>query len=329
MKAVSVKTLAPEANRAALTRNIALNTLKAIQHGVDEALGRMTVVNPIMASYLRQIGATMDDFKSLVVDLGRSFEQSLLSDRLGRRGGIPPVSHRIWLTNPSSALVPPAEFVKDLGKHYDEVFFDHVNYFWVNAPEVAAHLRDHFAGAATPVTIVDISTFRTDPLFSSIEKLIAEGKFVLASDLLRICVLRTHGGIYSDLGARISREVACLASISDYVAILGETSFFQTSVFGAPADSDLINLIHGYLATPTAIPHAWVQKASEIKAATEVAALAGPGVTALIHLFAQPTWRFLVLSNDKKYLHWRASRSWYGNETKFGNADIARPSRRC
>ncbi len=305
-----------------LTRRSAHSTLRLIRESLNAALANTSTVHYLMAAYLEDIGQSPDDFNEFILDLSEIFEISLLEERLGSRKGIPPVSHRIWITNDDEPKLPPDHLLRDISQHYAEAFPDHLNYFWVNSSKVASHLKEALNDLEQPIIFRDIAELRLDPLFESIKILIEARKFVLATDLLRICILRKFGGIYSDLGAKISRDVVCLAAISDYLAILSEKAFLQTSVLGAAADSDLINLMHGYLCNPQVFPACWLKGAKFMPPLMEVAALSGPMFSVFTHLFSQPNWRFLVLANDGKFVHWRASRSWYGPEAKFGNANI-------
>jgi Glycosyltransferase sugar-binding region containing DXD motif len=297
-------------------------TLLGLSKSLEQSIEKTDGIHFILSEYLKEIELEADDFLNSLTRFNENFEKSLLLELSGTRKTIPAVTHRVWLTDPVQPHMPPEEYIAEILKLANTVTFDHVNYFWTNSSDVAAKMTAYFSDATGTVIVADTSMLKGDPLFPSVEKLIAENKHVLACDLLRILILNKFGGIYADIGVSYQRPLVELAGLSEYLLFLGARGFFQTSLLGCAAGSDIISLMHGYLCNPHVIPLRWVNGCRDIKATSEVAALAGPGFSILFHLFSNPDWRVLVASPNSSLISWSAQKSWYGDKKGFGNANI-------
>ena len=295
------------------------HSLNEVNHGVGLTLADTAEPNAFIRYFLKSVRHDFSSIRSFIDDIQAETAASFSASFLPVGEPLPKITHRIWITDLETPTGVPNSFDDNLTAAIKDVTPDFVNVFWSNSDAVLRDLRSRIGDTGLRVYFLNVAELRDDLGYTNFLKLITDKKFVLASDLFRVIALKRFGGIYSDLGVSYSRKIVELAVRSNVLLFLAKEGFFQTSLLGFPAGHDLINLFHGVLCNPNVIDSRWISDGGEIHSVHEVNVLAGPCLTALAYLFLNKRQRVLIVSPNVPNVTWTSLRSWYGDQTSFGN----------
>jgi hypothetical protein len=237
---------------------------------------------------------------------------------------IPSIVHRIWLTNPADPYDPTEEFgdqlLEEIRCSYGEMW-RHI--FWTNDPTHLANLWAKLADSGANIEVWHYEdVWAIDAWRPLIGKLIADKKYVSASDALRICVLNSIGGIYCDMSFGFKTNIDPIIGFFDYAFVYAEQNFFQNSFLMMPKNNVVGSLLARLAGDPYLFP-AYLLK--HFRPWMELHLFAGPIITAIVLKFLKNE-RVGVLFPNKALVRTNSKRSWYataGRESGlFGNALI-------
>ncbi len=161
---------------------------------------------------------------------------------------IPLISHSIYYTKDTSPIKLKELYVKKSSicvkkLNAAEASFKH--YIWTNNPNIDIGVLSN------NVELKLINEFSTHPLYHNIENLLEQGKLsirklVQASDVTRIMVMQTYGGIYHDLDYEIFEAFILLKYMRSFNYFNGREfdfhdSFIGNAFFAANAHHPVLN----------------------------------------------------------------------------------------
>lgn len=178
------------------------------------------------ASFLkeRQLEATFSEWIECA-SVGR-FEQA----------ETPKIVHRIWLTNPTKPSNPFERFHSSFEKFTMQGFGSNWHHiFWTNDPISLPGFGKLMSSCGASWEIRQIDThIAQSPWQRLIERLVADQKYVSASDLLRLYVLNEIGGVYADLGFHFKENMDFLTENFEHCFVFSQQKFFQNSFIMLP-----------------------------------------------------------------------------------------------
>lgn len=282
-------------------------------------------VHDFVRQFLERISWSVDDLRSFYKEKNRLFLDSIMhslhSPHHNQR--IPHIVHKIWITSESAPVCPDDDLISRLFKSVESAPSDWKFIFWTNSNHVAsAVLQKKIQSNARAILILNLNDINLGVLKDNISTLIRDNKYVLAADLLKIAILHEFGGIYADLGVHLANDLLNIFGICDYVFMLGQAGFLQTSMLAMPPQSQLALMFLGILSNPEVLAISPSQQ-SAFRALDEVRMFAGPGFTACTLMFCPDAARVFIIPPQSNHHKWSSLKSWYGNEGKFGNVLIS------
>lgn len=301
--------------------------LRTINEAVTQVLTKAEQPHPLVAKLSQTVGWEADEFHHFVRRHQQQFEARLYPVSVSNSSpAIPAITHRIWVTSEASVVLPNEDFFVAYLKSVEQLPSEITHYFWVNNSSVANHVRQACdARGICNVITIDIGLFAADPLYQRVIQLIAERKYVLAGDFVRILALQRFGGIYSDLGVVFDKHIYDLTRMADYSLLVWDGGFFQTSFLACRPHSDLIEMYLAVLNHPEVLRSGIPAPGLKPTADNEVEICAGPGFTAIAMLFMPLASNVLMLPPQSAHLRWRSQQSWYG-KAKNGNVLVTQSS---
>jgi hypothetical protein len=301
--------------------------LQALSVDAKTYIDRLGAPHPFIERLLHTIGWKKRDFLDLVlqkharlVDECRS--PKMRSDSHGA-SRIPTFCHKIWLTSNDDPHLPPADLLDaylSMCKAHPAAWSQ---FFWTNDAHVLRHVSSRALAEGAKVLVLNIDGLVIGAIETTLRKLIADRKFVLAADVLKFVVLDRYGGIYSDLGVFYDAEIVDVASRADYTFLLASNVFFQTSWVSLAKGSLLSTVFLGVMNNPEILGAEYaLDESGTVNAGTEVHTFAGLGFTTCALLFLPPGATCFAFPENLRQLRWRGQQSWYGDAPKFGNALI-------
>lgn len=317
----------PESNIPRLNmvskRRIVIETVRKMHLHAKSAMQSAPNMYPMTSALARRVNKPAAWFSQTVESWQTAFDASLMENAKPPRGDeIPAIRHRIWLTDPANPSFPKEQFLSSAAEQIRSENGEWHNVFWTNADDVEYYVKGFFASKGLTVQIARADAFAQHIVYPKLVALIDDKRFVLAADLLRMLVVNRMGGLYTDLGIRVSADIRAAILSSRYTLILAENGFFQSSLFASGPRSDLTELMLAVAAVPEAMPRDIVRMSQHITAMDEVNIFAGPMLTALALLFLADDERVFVVTGWDGLVDWESTASWYGDETKFGNGVI-------
>jgi SAM-dependent methyltransferase len=319
--------VAHPAQKMLMSKRHLQQTIDALRSSVEKMLGESS---PHLFShrFFRHIGWTEADFSKFVMgkisalqdSLAMSAYNALLNQRIAH------ITHKIWLTSAEEPSLPPEEFLKTYLSRLKTRPIHWMHYFWTNSKAVAAHVSLAANEAGCSVLIQETDSFFDDELHPNVRRLLAEKKYVLAADVLKILILDQVGGVYSDMGVDFDNEILSIVEVSNYCVLLGTGLFFQTSFLACSAGSDLSSMFRAILNNPESLDVAYSVAGTDITSQDEVNMLAGPGFTACALLFIPLRARTMIFPPQSVHLSWQSEQSWYGSSGKHGNVVVSQTS---
>lgn len=281
-------------------------------------------------SQLRGRFSTMFQFAGITDDVIHDFVRSklsvfqdtinastLLNERISRK------IHRVWITKATGEYMPPEEYLEDIAAQVRNLGDSFSTIFWTNSAPARDAFAIYFEERSAPLKVCLISELAfNEKLDLFIDKLIAEKKYVLAADIIKIVILYSHGGIYADLGVQFQSPLAEMVIRSDISLILDPQLFFQLSFLAAPKESKLLEFWAWLLCQPETLTALLLPGASHFGSVDEVDILAGPGFTVCVLLLAGLIDQVLIAPCFGSLLQWRSQQSWYPGKAKYGNVPV-------
>ena len=293
----------------------------AIKQGVIAHCDTLTV--DLHATIFRQAFSLKSEFGRYVRDAADRFESNLPSDGtpsdpLERL--VPKVCHKIWITSKTTPALPPQTLMDEYCRRSPSDEAGWASYFWTNSAALANTLQDRFLAEGLAITVASTDAFCEAPAYKSYAALVRAGKFALAADIMKIIVLKSFGGLYTDLGMSVSLELKELITYSNYTFLVGTADFFQLSLLASAKESQVLSAA-GLLTARPEIEAALVpaELGFGLTPVTELSVIAGPGFSSVAILFTTASDRVLMLPPNSAFHQWSSARSWYEGAPKFGN----------
>lgn len=311
----------------ATNRTALQSIISNINEQISARLHNTHDTNIFITRFLADIDFQKAEYLKFLATISNTLCSAIEYSTLSSETKIPFFTHRIWLTDPTNPAFPSDTMLANVAHQIKSVTYDYVNFLWSNSPAVNDYIQVKLHHQGLQINCLDPANVPFGAKYlNNVSILIEQKKFVFAADFMRIAILEKFGGIYFDMGIGLSRTLLEIISLCDYVFLLGDGGFIQTSFLAAPAGSALISLYSAILQDPDVLPCNWIGDHEIWSSALEVNSLAGPGFTSILTLFFDPSWKCLLVTGDNVNVHWTSSQSWYGNEAKFGNALISEGS---
>ena len=127
------------------------------------------------------------------------------------------VSHRVWLTNPESSSTPP-EWAVDFYLKSVERNPDLDHFFWCLDKEKIPDAIKKLQASPVKINIKEVKEVKhLMETASFFDLLMQQGYYVMACDVLRLELLKLHGGIYTDFGYEFRSNITPLLDNFDMV----------------------------------------------------------------------------------------------------------------
>jgi hypothetical protein len=280
-----------------------------------------------MEKFLKRLGGGRELFIDFIKNTQLNFENSFLKSFKSSLTAdqIPALTHRIWLTNRTNPSMPPERYIDNYLKMIHDLPLNSTHFFWTNSEAVRSYIDLKIRNARNfRVTVMDIELFNEEASYSAIGRLVADQKYVLAADILKMVILNRFGGIYSDLGIVYDNALFLLIQSSDYAFIVGESSFFQTSFFACAPGANIVSIFLAVMNNPSALDSSYSLMGPVVGPLDEVNIFSGPGLTVCAMLFLPESARTLIIPPQSPHLMWEAQQSWYGEDSKNGNTIVSK-----
>jgi len=291
-------------------------------------------IHGFMERLLAQKGISNDDGVEIFARLVRVAQSAVENVRSTKAQAaengslVPKLVHRIWLTDPRAPAEPPRASVQkwiDEASSYSSRGWR--SWFWTVDPFLIPNTSAMIKHSGAPIELrsFEQETSTGEPWEDNFRRLLADRKFPFASDLLRMKLLLTYGGIYADMGARF-RNIKFMDIVRDqfdYAFVFWKTLFFQNSLMMMPQNSLVARLFIEIANDPYLYPKSMFCK---FNGTEEGIAFSGLLITFLC-LFAKSTpLKVCPLLANGRLVEWHAQKSWYVKDEngsgKFGNAYI-------
>ena len=293
----------------AATRHCMVNNKKSY-YFIDQFLNFVDLEKDYFHVLVKQL---QDRFNSIISNNDELYVQP---------SRVPPITHRIWITDPHNGCNPPADDIANFLKFSAEIRNDTMHYLWTNNREIEAALKNELKGEMqSNIEIANIESI-DDPLLGTVNNLIKSRKFVLAADLMKVAILYRFGGVYSDLGLYYDKKLFNLVRKADYTFRYGG-SFFQSSFIACARRSRIMSVFRDICTYPQVLDRSYALMGSSVKALDEVNIFSGVGLTVTLMLFLPATNHVLVIPPTSSHMASHSQRSWYGDAPKHGNVLIS------
>jgi len=232
---------------------------------------------------------------------------------------IPKIIHRVWLCSLDNELLPEEKYLATIKATAFNLNEGWEHYVWVNSILVEIELKKYFADVGN-VTIKNYCNEKIDfRLKNSIALLIKDKKFAFACDKLRIELIYNFGGIYSDVGVHFKSDITCLLQGEPYVFLLGNSLFFQNSLFGAKKHDPLFDILIRINQDPGLFPRKLL---GEVTAVTEGYIASGLLITYLYLIMIPDYISPVLFCGNQSLIQWGSQRSWYGNNEATASVNV-------
>lgn len=262
-----------------------------------------------------------DDFATFIRDCNTISHSD--DNGSARSGVIPKIIHHVWITADADGFMPHPPYIEEICSQAKEND-DYLHYLWCNSKRVSERLDETFRAAGARVSVMSVRKyFETDPLLYIVNKFVEEKKYVGASDILRMLVLREYGGLYIDMGVSISRDICELLEAFSAMINVDSQKLFQLCALAFPPHHPLIELWCKVCLDPNAMCALIHPAGRGVSGIEELSYLSGPGFTAAVLLLLSPREPTLVIPQQFRYMQVSSQKSWYGDVGKFGNEIVA------
>ncbi len=156
---------------------------------------------------------------------------------------IPHISHRTWLTSSTNPYEVPKEkldyylsSISRLGKDWSHIF-------WCLDKTKIPQTIHYLEKSSIPIEIKELKEIVNMKGAHIIKAYLQENRFTSANDIIRMNIVNTYGGIYSDIGAEYTCDITPLLDAFDYIFLNiteNQTSFIDTGLFAAKPYSPVL-----------------------------------------------------------------------------------------
>lgn len=156
---------------------------------------------------------------------------------------IPHISHRIWLTDSEKPCEPPLGMLENYVNSLRQLNVSHQwrHFFWcvdpLKIPKTIAFLKAANVGIEVHTVNEIYPNMRCQHLYNLYKN---NNMNVQASDVLRINIVNTHGGIYSDLGANFERDLTPLIDSYELFCRANVSGLIDHNVLATPPSHPLL-----------------------------------------------------------------------------------------
>lgn len=155
------------------------------------------------------------------------FEQTLKqASKQSSTYKIPPISHRLWITNPKNPFEPPSELIENYIQSIKRQPSYWKHFFWTNVPHLLGKTIKILKERAPEIEIQDLATHESSFICSKkIQNLISKGWLTCAANILKAEILNIYGGLYTDIGLVIKKNIDFL--LKQYDVIIARQLFLD------------------------------------------------------------------------------------------------------
>lgn len=239
---------------------------------------------------------------------------------------IPKIIHRLWLTSPSHASLPPALYLAQISSQSRTLQARNLKYqyiFWTNSAEICETLQKTFDAEEAPITVRNISgDFVSNSLMPVIVLFLDSKKYALAADVAKTMILSVFGGVYGDLGVQFSPDLLPLIHAADAAVFLDKGLFFQLALLAVRPGSEILGVWNSLLLHPEILTSIVLPKVEEFTPGQEVWMHCGVAFSVIFLLFQPKDFYVLVMPPQSSMMQTMSEGSWYREGTKFGNVAI-------
>lgn len=168
--------------------------------------------------FLEKFNTSFDDANLKMLNLELNAKKIILSNNETENLNIPLISHKIWITNPSNICDIPMNVLKLMEKNYENLSSNKKwkHFLWINVdinllPDTNEILKKY------GVTPVKISKIINGDIGILINAFLNQNMFPFASNLLRMVIINKYGGIYSDIGWILNRNIHQFFNKFEYI----------------------------------------------------------------------------------------------------------------
>ena len=268
-------------------------------------------------------GISAEDCKRKRAAITERMKQIFYTSHQEEEDGIPLNTHRMWITSRDYPNEAPSErldiYLKSLKKLKSS---DWTHHFWcikkADIPETIKILQ----GSEVPVLIHELEEISPEMSIQFIfDAYYEDRQFCIASDVARQVVVYLYGGIYSDLGADFSTDIAPLLKEYDYIFWYNGHYLDQT-FFGYKKHDPIAKKFLDNLSTLYMMPEKIKALTRDQEWRSQIWS-SGAHFMTLFDVFSTPQHRFLfVPEGPKSLIQINHAGSWFGKGTS-GNKTIA------
>lgn len=126
------------------------------------------------------------------------------------------ITHKVWLTNPDN----PAPFNSDILGNLIQTYksldrYRHI--FWTNYPDILLDAFKAIESEGITLEVHHVDELENTPGKTLLDTYMKNNMFAFASDILRLQILCNYGGLYSDCGWIIDKNITKIIGNFDYV----------------------------------------------------------------------------------------------------------------
>jgi len=156
----------------------------------------------------------------------------------------PRISNRTWLTNLHSPCEPPLD---KLQKYINSARTLNLSggwqhYFWCQDPSLIPNAIEILLSANVGI---QIKTLRdVEDVIEGLhifDALLEDNRYTNANDVLRMRIMKKTGGLYTDLGVEIRRDITPLLDEYEYALLLAGEGYLDHTIIAASPNSDLVS----------------------------------------------------------------------------------------
>jgi hypothetical protein len=270
------------------------------------------------------IGLEDSDFCNFVNLANSAFLKGLITGQRLKR--IPPIVHRVWITDPDRPHKPPDRYIQNIAQEAASIT-DWQLIFWTNVDSLGQAVAGEMRAAGAVVDNRNLTeAMAGEPLLEVINKYVAHQKYVSASDIARMLILRKEGGLYADMGVQTSRILFDMIDHCAWMLNIDKQGMFQINALAAPAQDPFLELWCNICHDPQPLAAIFHPAGRGTSAIEELSLLSSPGFTAMVLIFFSPSAPILIVPQQSHCLVISSQKSWYGEHGKFGNVIVSKTS---
>ncbi len=240
---------------------------------------------------------------------------------LGEHEPLPHITHKVWITDPNNPNQIP-EITLALVKEQYLNLPDYQHLFWTNCPEELEPSFYELRKLGINFEIHHTDELARIPARNIFNAYVNQNMFAFASDIVRLQITATIGGIYTDMGWPLKREISRLLLNFDY-AVNGE--FFSPGIvshnfIAAKPNNRILTSIISFFDNKEFLKYC--NEKGERLTVFDVASLSGPQMmSAAFASLSDENTKLLLLTNTNYTFGRFHNHSWFGINRKFGQTD--------